>query len=42
MDFLQYSDGKSSLSKISELIKANLNVTKKIYRKLLKHNLITD
>ena len=42
MDFLQYSDGKSSLSKISKLIKANLNVTKKIYRKLLKHNLITD
>ncbi len=42
MDFLQYSDGKSSLSKISKLIKANLSVTKKIYRKLLKHNLITD
>ena len=41
MDFLQYSDGRSSLPKISKLIKVNLNITKKIYKKLLKHNLIT-
>ncbi len=40
MDFLQYADGKNSLEKISEKINLNLKVTKKIYNKLRKNNLI--
>tara|TARA_Y100000590_G_scaffold466111_1_gene640438 strand:+ start:1074 stop:2369 length:1296 start_codon:yes stop_codon:yes gene_type:complete len=40
MDFLQYADGKNSLEKISEKINLNLKVTKKIYNKLKKNNLI--
>ena len=34
LSFLQYSDGKNSLNKISKLIKLNLKATKKIYIKL--------
>ena len=34
LSFLQYSDGKNSLNKISKLIKLNLKATKKIYTKL--------
>ena len=41
LSFFQYSDGKNSIKKISKLIKLNLKTTKKIYRKLLAHNIIT-
>ena len=41
VDFLQYSDGKNSITKISKLINVNLKNTKKIYRKLLNNKLIT-
>ena len=40
MDFLQYSDGKNSLKKISKLIGLNNSKTNQIYRLLLKENLI--
>ncbi|MDC3068347.1 DUF4910 domain-containing protein [Candidatus Pelagibacter sp.] len=39
-NFLQYADGTNSLEKISNLIQLNLNSTKKIYKILLKNNLI--
>ena len=39
-NFLQYADGTNSLEKISDLIKLNLVSVKKIYRLLLKKNLI--
>ncbi len=39
-NFLQYADGTNSLEKISNLIQINLNSTKKIYKILLKNNLI--
>ena len=41
LSFLQYSDGKNSINKISKLIMLNLNKTKKIYKKLLDHKIIT-
>ena len=41
LSFLQYSDGKNSITKISKLINVNLKNTKKIYRKLLNNKLIT-
>ena len=41
LSFLQYSDGKNSIYKISKLIMLNLNLTKKIYKKLLDHKMIT-
>tara|TARA_B100001057_G_scaffold489285_1_gene575265 strand:- start:1542 stop:2831 length:1290 start_codon:yes stop_codon:yes gene_type:complete len=41
LSFLQYSDGKNSINKISKLIMLNLNLTKKIYKKLLDHKMIT-
>ena len=40
LDFLMYSDGTNSLEKISSLINLDLIKTKKIYRLLLKKNLI--
>tara|TARA_A100000164_G_C21926611_1_gene783452 strand:- start:921 stop:2213 length:1293 start_codon:yes stop_codon:yes gene_type:complete len=40
MDFLQYSDGKTSLKKISSFIGLNIKSTKKIYFTLLKKKLI--
>lgn len=40
LSFLQYSDGKNSLNKISKLIKLNLKATKKIYTKLLSIKII--
>lgn len=39
-NFLQYADGTNSLEKISNLIKLDLNYVKKIYKILLKNNLI--
>jgi len=42
LSFIQYSDGKSSITKISKFIKLNLKTTKKIYKKLLDHNIITQ
>ena len=40
MDFLQYSDGRNSLEKISKKIHLNINATKKVYRKLKSFNLV--
>ena len=40
MDFLQYADGTNSLEKISKLIKIDLKLTMKIYRLLIKNNLL--
>ena len=40
MNFLQYSDGKNDLESISLLIGLKLNIVKKIYNILKKHNLI--
>lgn len=40
LDFLQFSDEKNSLEKISKLIKVNINKINKIYKNLKKHNLI--
>ena len=40
MDFLQYSDGKSSLEKISKNINLSYKNTKAIYYILKKNNLI--
>ena len=42
MNFLQYADGTNSLQKISTLINLDLNKTKKIYKLLLKNNLILN
>jgi aminopeptidase-like protein len=39
-NFLQYADGTNSVEKISNLIKLDLNYVKKIYKILLKNNLI--
>ena len=41
LSFIQYSDGKNSVVKISKFIKLNLKTTKKIYKKLLSHKIIT-
>ena len=41
MDFLQYADGKNSLSKISKYIKLDIKAVKKIYKILLKKKLLT-
>ena len=40
MSFLQYSDGKNSLNKISKILKVNDKLAKKIYFKLKNNNLI--
>ncbi len=40
MDFLQYSDGKNSLEKISKKIHLDIRATKKVYRKLKSFNLV--
>ena len=40
LSFIQYSDGKNSIEKISKLIKLDLKTTKKIYSKLINHKLI--
>ena len=40
MDFLQYADGKNDIEDISNLIKINLNTTKKIYNVLKRNKLI--
>ena len=40
MDFLQYADGKNSLTTISNYIKLKLSLTKKIYILLKKKNLV--
>ena len=40
MDFLQYADGKNDIEDISNLIKINLNSTKKIYNVLKRNKLI--
>ena len=40
MDFLQYADGTNSLEKISRLIKLDLKSIRKIYRILIKNNLL--
>lgn len=42
MNFLQYADGTNSLEKISDLIKLDLNMVKKINRTLLKNKLIEN
>ncbi len=42
MNFLQYSDGNHNLMEISKLIECNLKTTKKIFKILKKHNLISD
>jgi len=42
LSFIQYSDGKNSLKKISKLIKLNLKTTKKIYTKLLTFKIIKN
>ena len=39
-NFLQYADGSNSLEKISNLIRLDLNIVKKIYKILFKKNLI--
>lgn len=41
LSFIQYSDGKNSISKISKLIKLDLKTTKKIYKKLLNFKIIS-
>ena len=40
MSFLQYSDGKNSLDKISKILDVNNKLAKKIYFKLKNNNLI--
>ena len=40
LSFVQYSDGKNSIVKISKFIKLNLKTTKKIYKKLLSFKII--
>ena len=40
MSFLQYSDGKNSLNKISKILNVNDKLAKKIYFKLKNNNLI--
>jgi len=40
MNFIQYSDGKNDLKKISKKIKLNLIETNKIYKILKKHNIV--
>ena len=40
MDFLQYSDGKNDLKSISKILNISNVLTKKIYYKLKKNNLI--
>ena len=40
MSFLQYSDGRNDLQDISHILKINMTLTKQIYFKLKKHNLI--
>jgi aminopeptidase-like protein len=40
LDFLQYADGKNSLTTISNYIKLKLSLTKKIYILLKKKNLV--
>ncbi len=40
MDFLQYADGRNDIEDISNLIKINLNSTKKIYSVLKRNKLI--
>ena len=42
MNFLQYADGTNSLEKISDFIKLDLNMVKKINRTLLKNKLIEN
>jgi len=41
MNFLQYADGRNTLEEISKILKINLNLTKKIYRTLKKHHLLS-
>lgn len=41
-NFLQYSDGTNDLNEISKIIKLNIQETKKIYKILLKNNLISS
>ena len=41
MSFLQYADGTNSLEKISNLIKLELKLVKKINNILLKNKLVT-
>ena len=40
MNFLQFADGKNSLEEISRQIKIDIKITKKIFYKLKKYNLI--
>ena len=40
LSFIQYSDGKNSIEKISKLIKLDLKTTKIIYNSLLNHKII--
>jgi hypothetical protein len=42
MNFLQYADGTNSLEKISDFVKLDLNMVKKINRTLLKNKLIEN
>lgn len=41
LSFIQYSDGKNSITKISKFIKLDLKTTKKIYKKLLNFKIIS-
>ena len=40
LNFLSFCDGNNSLEDISDLIGKNLKITKKMYKNLIKHNLI--
>ena len=40
MNFLQFCDGRNDLEDIAKKIKININLTKKIHKKLLEHRLI--
>ena len=40
LSFLQYSDGKNDLEKISQYLKINISLTKKIYVNLVKRKLL--
>ena len=40
MNFLQFCDGRNDLEDIAKKIKINMNLTKKIHKKLLEHRLI--
>ena len=42
LDFLMYADGKTDLSKISDIIKVDYNTTLKIYNLLKKNKLINN